>query len=377
MKHGTSSEECSAGMDTVKRKILVVDDNVEFVKTVVRGLEKEGFEVFTALDGHSAIRQASSEPPDLVLLDLKLPDLPGIEVFTKIRDLKDETAIIIITAYGGEQVAINFMKAGAADFLSKPFNMEDLLKAINNTFKIQEARISDKRFAGYPDLEKFFPFLAHEIRNPLHAIGGALAIIQRRANTEDELLDQSIRVIQEEIHHLNDFVQECLDFVRPPSTSRFVEVDVNEVISFITNTLHHRFEELSQKVRVTTELAAQLPKIYANYEEVKQAFLNIVKNSLEAMGEGGELLIKTTLKPEPGVVEVVFIDNGIGMKEENLQFLFQPFFTTKPRGTGLGLAICERIIVERHRGKIQIQSQEGKGTTVNVELPTELPKDIS
>jgi signal transduction histidine kinase len=377
MKHGTSSEECSAGMDTVKRKILVVDDNVEFVKTVVRGLEKEGFEVFTALDGHSAIRQASSEPPDLVLLDLKLPDLPGIEVFTKIRDLKDETAIIIITAYGGEQVAINFMKAGAADFLSKPFNMEDLLKAINNTFKIQEARISDKRFAGYPDLEKFFPFLAHEIRNPLHAIGGALAIIQRRANTEDELLDQSIRVIQEEIHHLNDFVQECLDFVRPPSTSRFVEVDVNEVISFITNTLHHRFEELSQKVRVTTELAAQLPKIYANYEEVKQAFLNIVKNSLEAMGEGGELLIRTTLKPEPGVVEVVFIDNGIGMKEENLQFLFQPFFTTKPRGTGLGLAICERIIVERHRGKIQIQSQEGKGTTVNVELPTELPKDIS
>jgi signal transduction histidine kinase len=377
MKHGTSIEECSAGMDAVKRKILVVDDNAEFVKTVVRGLEKEGFEVTTAFDGHSAIRKVSSELPDLVLLDLKLPDLPGMEVFTEIRGLREETAIIIITAYGGEQVAINFMKAGAADFLSKPFNMEDLLTAIKNTFKIQEARVIDKRFAGYPDLEKFFPFLAHEIRNPLHAIGGALAIIQRRANTEDELLNQSIRVIQEEIHHLNDFVQECLDFVRPPSTSRFVEVDINEVISFIINTLPHRFEELCQKVKVTADLASQLPKIYANYEEVKQAFLNIVKNGLEAMSEGGELMIRTTLKPDQGLVEIVFIDNGIGMKEENLQFLFQPFFTTKPRGTGLGLAICERIIVERHRGKIQIQSQEGKGTTVNVELPTELPKELS
>jgi signal transduction histidine kinase len=88
-------------------------------------------------------------------------------------------------------------------------------------------------------------------------------------------------------------------------------------------------------------------------------------------------MIRTTLTPDPGMVEIVFIDNGMGMKEENLQFLFQPFFTTKPRGTGLGLAICERIIVERHRGKIQIQSQEGKGTTVNVELPTELQKELS
>jgi two-component system NtrC family sensor kinase len=99
--------------------------------------------------------------------------------------------------------------------------------------------------------------------------------------------------------------------------------------------------------------------------------LNILKNSFEAMGEGGELVIQMRFKtePAPGWAEVIFRDNGSGIKKENLRSLFQPFFTTKLRGTGLGLAICRRIIAERHNGKIEIESEEGKGTTIRVELP--------
>jgi len=358
---------------TIKPKILVVDDNIEFAKTVVRNLEKEGFQVSLASDGNAAILAASNESPDLVLLDLKLPDIPGVELLRIMKSINEDVAVIIITAYGGERVAIDLMKAGAIDFLSKPFNYEDLLNSINNAFKISDAQKEDKKHERYPHLEKFFPFLAHEIRNPLHAISGALAIIQRRSDLKDEILSQSTKVIQEEVQHLNEFVQECLDFVRPPSESRFVEIDVNEVISFIVNTMPHRFEELSQKISVTTELASQLPKFFGNYEEIKQAFLNIVRNGLEAMDEGGELIIRTSFQsePKPGWVRVALVDHGLGMKEENLQFLFHPFFTTKPRGTGLGLAICKRVIVERHHGKIQIESLEGKGTTVTVELPVE------
>ena len=360
-------------MNPIKRKILIVDDNIEFAKTVARTLEKEGFQVSLASDGNAAILAASNESPDLVLLDLKLPDIPGVELLRIMKSINENVAVIIITAYGGERVAIDLMKAGAIDFLSKPFNFEDLLNAINNAFKISDAQKEDKKHERYPHLEKFFPFLAHEIRNPLHAISGALAIIQRRSDLKDEILGQSVRVIQEEVQHLNEFVQECLDFVRPPSESRFVEIDINEVISFIVNTMPHRFEELSQKIRVTTDLASQLPKFFGNYEEIKQALLNIVRNGLEAMDEGGEFIIRTSfqLEPKPGWVRVTLVDHGLGMKEDNLQFLFHPFFTTKPRGTGLGLAICKRVIVERHHGKIQIESLEGKGTTVTVELPIE------
>ena len=366
-------------MDASEKKILIVDDNLEFVKTVARSLEKEGFQVSVALDGTTAIQKVSSESPDLVLLDLKLPDIPGMEVLKGIKAIREGTAIVIITGYGGEQIAVEFMKAGAIDFLSKPFNFEDLLNAIKNALKMHDAEVDDRRYERYPHLEKFFPFLAHEIRNPLHAIGGALAIIQRRSDQKDDLLDQSIRVIQEEVHHLNEFVQECLDFVRPPTKSRFVEVDVNEVLSFILSMMPHMFEELSRKIRIIMETAPQLPKICANYEEIKQAFVNIVKNGFEAMSEGGEFVIKTSFKPDPdpGWIEIVFVDHGLGIKEENLQFLFQPFFTTKPRGTGLGLAICKRIIVERHDGKINVESEEDRGTTIFVELPVGPLKDIA
>jgi len=360
-------------MNPIKRKILVVDDNIEFAKTVARNLEKEGFQISLASDGNTAILAASNESPDLVLLDLKLPDIPGVELLRIMKSINENVAVIIITAYGGERVAIDLMKAGAIDFLSKPFNFEDLLSAINNAFKISDAQKEDKKHERYPHLEKFFPFLAHEIRNPLHAISGALAIIQRRSDLKDEILGQSVKVIHEEVQHLNEFVQECLDFVRPPSESRFVEIDINEVVSFIVNTMPHRFEELSQKIQVTTDLAPQLPKFFGNYEEIKQALLNIVRNGLEAMDDGGEFIIRTAfqLDPKPGWVRVTLVDHGLGMKEENLQLLFHPFYTTKPRGTGLGLAICKRVIVERHHGKIQIESLEGKGTTVTVELPIE------
>jgi len=358
-------------MELDKNKILVVDDNLELAEMVAQLLVHYGFRVSTAPDGRTAIEKLLTESPEVVLLDLNLPDMPGGEVLKKIKETNNNTAVIILTAYGGEQVAVDLMKAGAEDFISKPFDNELLINAVKEAFKIREAHIEDKKLVRFSSFEKFFPFLAHEIRNPLHAISGALAIIQRRSNLQDEVLAKSLKIIQEEVQHLSGFVQECLDFIRPPVKSRFVKVDLNEVISVVINILFHIFEELSRKIKIREELQQELPKVWINYEEVKQVFLNIVKNSFEAMDEGGELIIKTHFKadPAPGWVEIVFADNGPGIKKENLSSLFQPFFTTKPRGTGLGLAICHRIIAERHNGKIFIESEEGKGTIVKVELP--------
>ena len=132
-------------MESSKRKILIVDDNLELAKMVARSLEKEGFHVLLAPDGNTAIQKASSEYPELVLLDLKLPDIPGIDVLKDIKSFNEDTAVIIITAYWGEKVAIDLMKAGAIDFLSKPFNFEDLLSAIKNAFKLRDAQLEDKR----------------------------------------------------------------------------------------------------------------------------------------------------------------------------------------------------------------------------------------
>jgi len=358
-------------MGTVGRKILVIDDNPGIVDLIRKMLGDKDFQVSVALDGKTAIGKAILDVPELVLLDLKLPDVPGEEVLKKLREIDKDIAIVVITSYGGEQVAVDMMRKGAIDFLSKPFEHEVLLRSVKNALEMRDAQIEDRRFDRYPSLEKFFPFLAHEIRNPLHAISGALAIIQRRSDLKDELLGQSIRIIDEEVKHLSDFVQECLNFVRPPNIVRFVGMEINEVISVVINIISHMLESESKKIRIVTDIDPHLPKVYANYEEIKQAFLNIVKNAFEAMPEGGELIIKAYPKSDsPKQIEIAFVDNGIGVQQKNLNNIFNPFFTTKLRGTGLGLAICRRIIAERHHGKISIESEEKKGTTIRVELPT-------
>ncbi len=357
-------------MGNVRRKILVVDDNAEFIDFIRRFLESKNFQVATALNGKTALEATLADIPELALIDLKLPDIPGEEVLKSIKEIDKDVAVIVITGFGGEQVAVDMMRKGAIDFLSKPFDPQVLVSSITNALEIRDSQIEDGRFDRYPSLEKFFPFLAHEIRNPLHAISGALAIIQRRSDLKDELLRQSIKIISEEVNHLNEFVQECLNFVRPPSMVRITGVEMNEVISVVMNIISHMFELESKKIRVITEVDPHLPKIYVNYEEIKQAFLNIVRNAFEAMPEGGEFTIKARRQPDsPKFIEITFIDSGIGIKKENLSKLFNPFFTTKLRGTGLGLAICHRIISERHGGKIRIESEENKGTAIKVELP--------
>jgi len=361
-------------MGNVGRKILVVDDNADFIDFIRRFLESKGFQVSIALTGKTAIEKALSDIPELVLLDLKLPDMPGEEVLKSIKGIDKDIAIVVITGFGGEQVAVDMMRKGATDFLSKPIDHQVLLSSMKNALEIRDAQMEDGRFDRYPSLEKFFPFLAHEIRNPLHAISGALAIIQRRSDLKDELLSQSFKIISEEVKHLNEFVQECLNFVRPPNMVRIAEVEINEVISVVMNIISHMFESESRKIRIIMDMNPNLPKIYVNYEEIKQAFLNIVKNAFEAMPEGGQFTIRTRDRSDPPKsIEVTFIDNGIGIKKENLSKLSNPFFTTKLRGTGLGLAICHRIINERHGGKIYIESEENRGTTIKVELPIGRP----
>lgn len=353
-------------------RILVIDDDPSFAAIVKQFLESRGFSVALSYEGASALQQLRDYKPELIVLDLGLPDIYGGELLVKIMEIDPDSTIIVVTGFGGEQVAVEMMRRGAVDFLSKPFEMKVLHAAVKDALRLRKVRLEFRRDQILPTLEKFFPFLAHEIRNPLHAIGGALAVIQRRANLQDEPLARSVQIIKEEVHHLTEFVQECLDFVRPVNKRIFTEININELLGVVLNIVQHIFAENGGKIRVSTALAPGLPAVQANYDELKQAFLNIVKNNFEAMLEqGGELQVISRGRPapEPGWVEILFVDQGPGIKKENQKDIFTPFFTTKVKGTGLGLPICHRILVERHGGRIKVESEEGRGTKIEVHLP--------
>jgi signal transduction histidine kinase len=214
--------------------------------------------------------------------------------------------------------------------------------------------------------------LAHEIRNPLGAIKGAVEILQedyRAGHPKAEFY----AILLKEVERLNDVLTNFLSFARP-ATPHFAPVDVRGVLAALEGLISGQAR--GHRVQIFTSFHAGPSRVMADESLLKQAFLNIMLNAVEAMPEGGDLAISTRLSPRSGdgdrpeCIEVVFDDTGPGIREEDLGRIFDPFFTSKKDGTGLGLAITHRII-ENHHGAIQVVSQQGKGTTFVVTLPLE------
>jgi signal transduction histidine kinase len=211
--------------------------------------------------------------------------------------------------------------------------------------------------------------VAHEVRNPLNAMKGAVALLQK-SRIEDPLVLEYSQLILREITRLNKFVTEFLYFAKQSSPNR-VPVNVNE---FLNNTLSLIEEEFKVKgVGLNTQLELPLPRIPLDPHQMEQVLLNIFFNALHAMPNGGQLNVSTSLtNSEPPYISrprliIRIEDNGVGIPEEHLNNIFDPFFSTKETGTGLGLPISLGI-VEGHDGRLEIMSREGMGTTVIIEL---------
>jgi two-component system, sporulation sensor kinase E len=209
--------------------------------------------------------------------------------------------------------------------------------------------------------------VAHEIGNPLNSLHIHLQLMERKAqeldhNAKSEL-QQSIDVARSEVRRLDSIVTQFLRAIRP-SRPRLQPENVNtiveEAVRFFTPEIQDRDMVVEQ------ELRADLPLLQLDREQMKQAFYNVIKNSLEAMRRHGTLRIRTDL--DDTHVMISFVDTGGGMSAENLSRVFEPYFTTKPSGTGLGLLIVRRIVRE-HGGELSIESGQGKGLTLTIRLP--------
>lgn len=204
--------------------------------------------------------------------------------------------------------------------------------------------------------------MAHEIRNPLGSIKGAVEILKDDYSPDDTKYE-FIQILLKETDRLNTIVQEFLGFARPKQPE-FQLSDIDKTIeSVLTLTAQ---EARKSGVRIEKKLDSTIGKRNLDAGLLKQAFLNIVLNAIQAMPDGGRLIVETSLRNE--LLEVKIVDTGNGIPEENRKKLFSPFFTTKKNGTGLGLAITYRII-ENHRGTIDVVSEPGRGTTITVKIP--------
>ncbi len=218
--------------------------------------------------------------------------------------------------------------------------------------------------------------LAHEIRNPLGAIRGAVQLLKRELGDEARWAEYTDMLLKE-VDRVNRIIEMLLDLGRPV-TLRAVPLNVHQLLERVTL----MSEELAAQggVEIVRRYDPSLPPILADEDCIVQVFHNLVRNAIEAMPKGGRLTVVTRLSMDPlfakvdlghglrSMAEVQVIDQGEGIPASTRAKLFTPFFTTKDRGLGLGLALCHRIL-EEHKGAIQITSEPNKGTSVSCFLP--------
>jgi two-component system NtrC family sensor kinase len=206
--------------------------------------------------------------------------------------------------------------------------------------------------------------VAHEINNPLQAIHNSLHLSLHERLDGDKRLEY-LGMAQTEVQRLIEIVQRMLDFYRP-SRGGVVPTDINSVVENVLALAHKRLQH--SDIRVHTDLSPTLPLVPMVSDQITQVGLNVVINAVDAMPAGGDLRLETRLSEDGEWVLIRFHDTGPGMLPEEIDNLFEPFYTTKSDGTGLGLAISYGII-ERHGGEIEVSSQPGEGATFVIKLP--------
>ncbi len=203
--------------------------------------------------------------------------------------------------------------------------------------------------------------MGHELRNPLGAIKNATYFLNMVLAEPEPEVKETLDILDKEVAISESILSSLFDFTRPkPPALRKVYInDVAQEALFRT--------PVSEKVEVVRQLDESLPIILADPDQLGQAFKNITLNAIQAMPEGGRLVV-TSQVTSPGWIAVSFADTGTGISKENLNKIFEPLFTSKAKGIGLGLAVT-KTIVEGHGGTIEVESEVGKGSTFIVSLP--------
>jgi two-component system, NtrC family, sensor histidine kinase HydH len=351
-------------------RILVVDDEEKSRELCADFLEEGGYrEIDAAGDGGQALALLEKKPYQLVLSDINMPVMDGLKLLRAAKDRFPATEIILMTAYGGLQSALEALRLGAYDYITKPFTQDSLLASVRRCLEkqalaqqlrsAQEELIQKEKLAA---LGSMAGWLAHRMRNPLNVIQMCSQYLKDTFPDKDERKEVSL-AIEDKVHVLEKMIRDFIQFSRSYDP-RLRPGDVNALLERVLEGAASRFKV--QGVELRKDYAAALPSVPLDPDLMEEVVGNLVDNALEAMSGPGRLTVRTAAAP--GGIEVDVTNTGADIDASARDRLFEPFFTTKERGTGLGLAIARRV-VESHGGTISVET--GADTTFRILLPLE------
>ena len=365
-------------------KVLVVDDEHSVATTIKAILELDGNEVTAVTSGKDALAQLRDHEFDVVLTDLRLDDLDGVEILRETQKLWPDTVAIMLTGYASLESAVAALRSGAYDYLIKPSDVDELRATIGRALERRRLR---QRLVEMEQLDKlktqFLSMASHELRTPLTAVSGFMQIARRRMSRlsgandvpapwrdEAQKADETLEMANRQSKKLARLIDELLDVSRLQQgrvEMRLTQVELADVVRDVAE----RMRLLSKGNEIETKIEGAAP-IVADRDRIEQVLENLVGNAIKYTPDAGRIEMSLRVNGTNAIVSVR--DEGIGIAPGEMEKIFGLFYRSPdPRadhvgGLGLGLYIS-REIVSRHHGRLWAERNAGAGSTFHVTLP--------
>lgn len=353
----------------------MIDDDDVMLLSCRRILEKAGWEVETFSNGHDGIARLEMVRPQLLLVDLKMPELDGFQVIERVRAIDPDIVIAVLTGYATIASAVDAMKAGAYDFLPKPFTPDELRLLVNRGFErwhlvAESARLRREKEEAE---RRFVTFVTHQLKSPVVAAKQYLDVLLFTASSD--LSPQAVDWLSRSQARLGEMLSLIEDWLTLSRVERgnFCDcgatTDLREVAERAVDAIRPQADSANLIVGVHATGSVQ---VRGDSNSVATIVSNLLSNAVKYNRPGGSIDVSVSPGERMGVLEVA--DTGIGIAEECLPSLFREFARVRTEatadvpGTGLGLAICKKIVGELG-GTIEVQSKKDEGTRFVVRIP--------
>lgn len=373
--------------------IIVVEDEVGARVTLCGILEDMGYSVFGLGSGAEAIEAIRHGIFDVIITDIRLPDVGGMEILELAKEINPDAAVIMMTGYASVETAVDAVNQGAYAYFVKPLNPDEIKTTIANALRQQRLSQENKRlveslqrsnklsFEANEELRKatqakseFLAHMSHELRTPLNVIIGFSELMLDGVPGEvNEEQKQCLNDIFSSGHHLLDLINDILDLSKIESGKMELSLrnfSLPNLIESLKSVMMPILSPRKQSLEIDVEDGLYL--VHADKAKVRQVLLNLLSNATRFTPDGGKLRVEAVT--DGSWCQVSVIDSGIGIARENQERIFAPFCQLgnpliKDRGgTGLGLTIA-REIIEKHGGQIWVESEYGQGSRFTFTLP--------
>lgn len=372
-----AAEEAHAkGGTGENEKILLVEDDENLREMLNIILERAGYNMFAVVDGSSALEIAEKNFINLALLDFRLPDMTGLDIAKRLKEISFDTSIILMTAHASLEMAVEAIKQEVDEYLIKPVDPGLLKRSIKRCLEKQRLIIENRKLVedlrtANEDLKKldelksyFLSMVSHELCTPLSTIGGYTSLLlSEKEKLNDEQKD-FVETIKSEGERLGDIINDLVDLSRIEAgklNMKFKSCPTGIIIESVGKALKFKLDEKNIKLKV--RIPDSLPDITADSARIQQVVTNLLTNAIKFTPANGEISVHVGLNKDKLKVEV--LDSGKGIEAEDIPKIFNRFYQVekwragKREGLGLGMAIA-REIIQAHKGEIGVES-EGKG----------------